>query len=86
MKVRFVFPGTVTANTNCSSVAATSPRLQSTDGKVTYYTSVMVVTGVNEGLVAYSDVAVTGDEFDFDGRIVREDIHPIVDYSGIVLP
>jgi hypothetical protein len=31
-------------------------------------------------------VTVAGDVFDFDGRIVREDIYPIMDYSGVVLP
>ena len=68
-------------------VEVASPRLRSTDGTVThYYTSVLVGTGVNQGLVAYSEVAVTGDVFDFDGRIVSEDIYPIVDFSGVVLP
>jgi hypothetical protein len=67
-------------------VEVASPRLQSTDGTITQYTSVLVGTGVNEGLVAYSEVTVTGDLFDFHGRIEREDIHPIVDYSGVVLP
>lgn len=67
-------------------VEVASPRVQSTDGTVMHYTSVMVGTGVSEGLVAYSEVAVTGDVFDFDGLIVREDIYPITDYSGVVLP
>jgi hypothetical protein len=67
-------------------VEVASPRLQSTDGTATQYTSVLVGTGVNTGHVAYSEVTVTGDVFDFDGRIVREDIYPIMDYSGVVLP
>jgi len=67
-------------------VEVASPRLQSTDGTVTHYTSVMVGTGVNEGLVAYSEVTMTGGVFDFDGRITREDIPPITDYSGAVVP
>ena len=67
-------------------VEVASPRLQSGHGTATQYTSVLVGTGVNEGLVAYSEVTVTGDGFDFDGRIVREDIHPLIDYSGAVVP
>ena len=67
-------------------VEVASPRLHSADGTATQYTSVLVGTGVNEGLVAYSEVTVTGDVFDFDGRIVREDLHPTIDYSGAIVP
>jgi hypothetical protein len=67
-------------------VEVASPRMVARDGTATQYTSVLVGTGVNDGLLAVSQVTVTEGLFDFDGRIVGGDIDAIRDYSGVIVP
>jgi hypothetical protein len=67
-------------------VELASPRQHARDGTATQYTSLLVGTGVNEGLFALSQVTVTDGAFDFEGRIVRGDLPAMTDYSGVLVP